>query len=285
VSLTPTAYLEQSSVTDPGPWRSALALEPADAALLRGFVPGLVIHADMGGLYGADLSMRTDEARLRTVAGMLERLLELDPRPLTAPRDPGTRLVGNCRQSSVLYCAMLRAARIPARVRAGFSAYFTSPIRGDHWVAERWDGSAGRWLLADPELDGLLMADNGIEFDPDDLPRDRFVLAGQAWLRCRAGDEDAGRYGLNPQVTGLAYVRAQLLRDLAALNRVEVGPWDAWGNGVDPELLDAVARATTDDAAAAAATLYGDHPELQPPSGFTLDPAAAGPMRGAGRRA
>jgi hypothetical protein len=265
--VEPSRYAEHSPITDPGRHRALVAGLASDAGGLRSLVPGLVIHADMGELYGADLSARVGEARLRTMAGMLDRLVELNPAPLTEAREPAERLVGNCRQSTVLYCGLLREAGIPARARAGFSAYFTSPIRGDHWVVERWD-SAGRWVLADAELDELLMADNGIDFDPDDLPRERFVLAGQAWLACRSGAEEPAGYGLNPQVTGMVYIGGQVLRDLAALNRVEVGPWDEWGMDVDEELLDEVARATVD----AAARLWEAHPLLRPPEAFWADP-------------
>ena len=262
-------YAEHSPITDPGRrHRALLAGLTRSAGGLRELVPGLIIHADMGELYGADLSSRSDEARLRTMGGMLDRLIELDPAPLTRAREPALRLVGNCRQSSVLYCGLLREAGTPARARAGFSAYFTSPIRGDHWVVERWD-SAGRWVLADAELDEPLMADNGIDFDPDDLPRDRFVLAGQAWIACRSGAEEPAAYGLNPRVTGLGYIRGQLMRDLAALNRVEVGPWDNWGEDVDADLLDEVARATVDAKPDAAARLWEAHPLLRPPPAFS----------------
>jgi Transglutaminase-like superfamily len=284
---TPAVYARHSTVTDPGALRHALAGLPRDPGALRSLVPGLVIHSDMGPLYGADLAGRDGEARLRTLRGMLARLLELDPAPLTRPRPADRRLVGNCRASTVLACALLREVGIPARARAGFSGYFSSPIRGDHWVTEWWSAEEGRWRLMDAELDEPLMAENGIAFDPLDVPRDRFVVAGEAWLAIRAGTAEADGFGLNPQVTGAGYVRGQLLRDVAALNMVEVAPWDTWGVGAggrdpgpaDLELLDALAEASVAASAGGnpTAPLWREHAHLRPPDAFRGGPGGAAP--------
>ena len=152
-------YARQSAVTDPGERRPALqGLPSAEPSRLRELVTGLVIHAGMGDLYGVNLSGRVGEARLRTLRGMLDRLLELGPETLERPRPPERRLVGNCRASTVLACGLLREAGVPARARCGFSAYFTSPILGDHWVVEYWSAERPGWRLMDAELDELLMA-------------------------------------------------------------------------------------------------------------------------------
>jgi hypothetical protein len=272
-------YTAHSPVTDPGPGRAALVGLAEDAAGLRALVPGLVIHAAMGPLYGADLRGREPEARLRTFAAMLERLLALDARPLSDARPPERRLVGNCRASTVTACSLLREAGFAARARCGFSGYFTSPIRGDHWVVECWDDAEARWRLVDAELDDPLMADNGIEFDPMDVPRDRFVQAGEAWLACRSGEDDPASFGLDPQTTGLDYVRGQLVRDLAALARLEVGPWDTWGLGApdlqpvlaELEVLDAAARASAAGDGSEAMTLLLSTSELLPPGEYLRD--------------
>jgi len=276
-------YARQSAVTDPGERRPALqGLPSAEPSRLRELVTGLVIHAGMGDLYGVNLSGRVGEARLRTLRGMLDRLLELGPETLERPRPPERRLVGHCRASTVLACGLLREAGVPARARCGFSAYFTSPILGNHWVVEYWSAERPGWRLMDAELDELLMADNDILFDPNEVPRDRFLLAGEAWLGIRRGTHDAARFGLDPSVTGAGYVRGQLIRDIAALNMEEVGPWDVWGLGetehalgaADLELLDEVARATVSASTGddASARLWMAHPELRPPAAFLRDP-------------
>jgi hypothetical protein len=62
------------------------------------------------------------------------------------------------------------------------------------------------------------------------VPRDRFVVAHDAWARSRTGEIDAKRFGFSPvQLTGLWFIAGSLIRDAAALNGVELLPWDVWG--------------------------------------------------------
>jgi hypothetical protein len=79
-----------------------------------------------------------------------------------------------------------------------------------------------------------------------DVPRDRFLVAGEAWRACREGRADPETFGVTglDGVKGLWFVRFDVLHDLAALNGVEVLPWDGWG----PEILDD-ARLTEEDLA------------------------------------
>ena len=277
-----TEYAGHSVVTDPGSQRALLGELPGDVAAVREIVAGLVIHSDMGALYGLDLSARLAEPRLRTVEAMLARLAELDRSCLVEPRAAGTRLVGNCRASTVLFCALLRELGIPVRARCGFSNYFTSPIRGDHWVAEYWSASHSRWVLVDAELDDEIIANNRITFDPMDTPRAQFWMAGEAWLACRRGDEDPDSFGLDPATTGDWYVRGQLLRDLAALNKVEVAPWDTWWIGapqhaLTPEetaLLDHLAHicVSCSNTHGAPTQTWHEDSRLWPPPEYQQDP-------------
>lgn len=68
------------------------------------------------------------------------------------------------------------------------------------------------------------------------MPRDRFVVAGDAWVRCRAGESDPGLYGLSLfNEAGLWRIAADLLRDVASLRSMEMLPWDVWGAMPAPE--------------------------------------------------
>src|SRR5262249_52467226 len=124
-----------------------------------------------------------------------------------------------------------------ARVRFGFSAYYAPGFYGDHVVVEYWNEAQGRWVLVDqdldnPELDELLAEmDRPIvtEFDPRDVPRNQFIVAGKAWQMCRAGEVDPAIVGFDPSITGMGYIRGQLLFDLASLNKYEPGELDTWG--------------------------------------------------------
>ena len=50
---------------------------------------------------------------------------------------------------------------------------------------------------------------------------------------CRAGDADHNQFGLSAiGEHGLWWVRQNLVRDVAALNKTEMLPWDSWGAAV-----------------------------------------------------
>lgn len=84
-----------------------------------------MIHIFWAEQYGIQLpEQRKGEVQLRSVASKLERIAELDPRPLDQARPPDKRLVGNCRDFSVLLTAMLQHQGVPARARCGFGRYF-----------------------------------------------------------------------------------------------------------------------------------------------------------------
>ena len=59
-----------------------------------------------------------------------------------------------------------------------------------------------------------------------DVPRGRFLVAGDAWRLC--GRRGPGQVRAEPQA-GACLLAANLLRDVAALNNMEMLPWDVWG--------------------------------------------------------
>ena len=121
---------------------------------------------------------------------------------------------------------------MPARARVGFGAYFEPGKFVDHWVVEHWSEAQGRWVLTDAQLDGLQRQALKVDFDPLDVPRDRFVIAGDAWTQCREGKGDASKFGIF-DMWGLWFIAGNVMRDFAALNNVEMLPWDCWG--ADPQ--------------------------------------------------
>jgi hypothetical protein len=141
-----------------------------------------------------------------------------------------------CRHFAVMLCAILRTKGVPARARCGFGGYFVPGKFEDHWVCEYWSAEQSRWILADAQLDALQRKAFRIDIDPLDVPRDRFVIAGDAWRMCRAGSANANDFGLTMiNESGLWFIAQNLLRDLASLNRVEMLPWDVWGLMPEPE--------------------------------------------------
>jgi hypothetical protein len=216
-------------------------------------VQGLALHLYAAAAYGVAVpDERRGEAHVRPVDGMLDHLLARDGRPLAEARPPKARLVGVCRHFAVLLVAALRAKGVPARARCGFADYLGPGSLVDHWVCERWDAAGERWVVADAQLDDVQRARAGIDFDPLDVPRDRFLTAGEAWARCRAGTDDPSRFGIFDK-RGLWFIAGSLVRDLAALNRTEMLAWDMWGamprleaplTGGDLTLFDRLAALT-----------------------------------------
>ncbi|MFD0633404.1 transglutaminase-like domain-containing protein [Catenulispora yoronensis] len=227
-------YRAQSVFSDPGALAGRYAGLPADPAALARIVRGLLIHRAEGGLFGhtiADDRMR-DDAETRYVDDILRLLVDRDGAPLTAERAPGDRFVGVCRDFSLLHCSLLRHAGIPARLRIGFATYF-SARHDDHVVTEYWDAEHG-WRFADAQLtDPRAATAHAIDFAPMDVPRDRFLVGGDAWRAIRSGKADAADFGHHDEkvpLVGAWFAAGSVRLDLAALNGVETLLWDVWGS-------------------------------------------------------
>lgn len=230
-------YTQPAVMTSAGRFASLLRELPRDIPGLAAVSQGLLIHVFWARRYG----VRLDDAgqasvHIRPVEQMLERIVAADSRPLAVAREPAVRLGVNCRHFTVLMTAMLRAQGTPARARCGFGGYFTPGFFEDHWVCEYWHAGQQRWLLADAQLDERQQGWLDIEFDVTDVPRDRFVVAGQAWARCRSGQADPAAFGLSSiGEAGDWWIAANLMRDAAALLNIELLPWDCWGAMPAPE--------------------------------------------------
>jgi hypothetical protein len=230
------------------------------AGMLKGLpddIPGLcrvvqqnLLHVHWAKSYGVTITPDDEqEVQLRRASSMLARIATQDDRMLTVPRPVEKRLVGNCRDFSVMLCTLLRHQGIPARPRCGFGTYFTPDWFEDHWICEVWNDDEARWMMVDAQLDALQVEALGITFDTCDLPEGSFIPAGKGWQMCRAGEADPSRFGIF-DIHGLWFVRGNLLRDFASLNRMELLPWDSWGlcdrepDADDLALLDHVAALT-----------------------------------------
>ena len=224
-------YTEPGPMTSPGRHAALLGDLPHEVAGLADVLHGLVIHEHLAELYGVTL---TDDDRasvhVRPVEDLLGLIIAKDGRPLAEPRDPGRRLAGNCRHFSVLLAAMLRAQGLPARARCGFGGYFGNGLFEDHWVCEYWDASVQAWKLADAQIDARQREIFAVDFDLTDVPRDRFLIAGDAWAKCREGAADPAAFGLSLiRESGMWWIAGNLMRDAAALGNIELLPWDCWG--------------------------------------------------------
>ena len=245
---------------------------PRDIGSLCRTVQGLLVHRDIAPwLYHLNLSAaQRDLANARPPAQILAQIRALNGQPLGEARAPAQRMPCVCSHFSYLLTTILREQGVPARARCGFGAYFTPGRFEDHWVAEYWSAEKERWILVDAQIDAIQRAAFKLDFDPVDVPRDRFIIAGDAWQKCRAGEADPNLFGLSfLKEQGMWWIAGNLIRDLASLNRIEVLPWDVWGMMHEPnkpfaadeeEFLDQVAELTLagDDALPQLLELYKD---------------------------
>ena len=228
--MTDLTYFSQfSKMTEPGLYADLYDNLPSDIPSLVKIVQGLLVHVFWGERYGLNLSdERKAEVQFRSMERRLARTLELDPNPLAAARPNERKIVGNCRDFSLTLASMLQSRGIPARPRCGFGAYFMPDHYEDHWVCEYWNASEQRWVLVDAQLDELQQNVLGINFNTLDVPRDQFIVGGAAWKMCRGGQADPGLFGIF-DMNGIDFVKGDFIRDLAALNKMELLPWDCWG--------------------------------------------------------
>ena len=225
-------YAQPAMMTSAGRHVSLFAELPNDVGELVRIVQELGIYDVVAAnFYGFALpDKRTHEIHIRSMEQMLDQLLALDDQPLTTARPADRRLACRCHNFTRFLVAMLRAKDIPARARCGFGAYFNPPYFEDHWVCEYWQAAEARWTLVDPQFDEVWRMKLKIEHDILDVPRDRFLVAGEAWARCRAGEADPAKFGIVfANLRGLWFIAGNLVRDVAALNKVEMLPWDVWG--------------------------------------------------------
>ena len=247
---------------------------PRGVAAAFAQVQGVMLHQHWAGAYGEKLtSERIAETHLRPGAAILDHLAASAPADLrAAPARPPHR-----RRLPPFHRAGHRPAAPPGPTGA-------RPLRLRHLLRRHAGGplgggilgrSGGLWRLGDAQLDAVQTGALNPDFDPLDVPPDRFLVAGEAWRRCRAGEADPATFGIM-DMHGLWFVAGNLVRDLAALNNMEMLPWDVWGlmwgpgDTPTPETLaklDRVAALTVSPDAhfADLRALYAADPDLRTP--------------------
>jgi hypothetical protein len=262
-------YAKQSPTTDPGEYAYLLEGLPADAAGIVRTVQGVLVRVDANEKAGFPIPRRRADRELGigTVRGVLERIAELDGRPLAEPREYRNHVVSICAQYAMLTTALFRHRGIPARARGGFETYFSETRHHDHWITEYWNAEAGRWVRVDAEIE----SEEGL-----DLPDGAFLTGAEAWRMCRNGKKPPGHFGIwgGEWIGGWDFVLNELVLDFDSLNKVESLPWDEVGltqkgytnlTESELELLDSTAEAALEDDVAFGRIreLFRSRPELR----------------------
>lgn len=286
----------QSKFTDPGAAGAVIDELPADLAALREASSQLVFHYRADGDWAENgvPAARAGEIDTRYADAMFALLLSRGEPTLARKRPPPDRIVGCCRDATLLFVSLARHKGIPARMRAGFAAYFQPGLLMDHVVAEAWDEAASRWRLIDGEMSGDWAPETGGRpVDWTDLADDQFVTGPRAWQAARAGTSDPERHltapGLDaPELRGWPLLARHVIHDLVALDKSEMLVWDAWGlqlgldagpvAGQDAALLDEICVQLADPGVApdVVAALAG-RDELRVPATVTSFDPLGGP--------
>lgn len=245
---------------------------PLDPVGICEAVQSLVVEPDDALAAGIG-NERMAERNLRSIDAIVEVLLGLNPASLTIARLPAERVVGTCRHYATLACGLMRAKGIAARARCGFATYFVAGKSVDHWIVEYREERDRRWVRVDTELLGT----TSWVPDPTDLGKGAFLTGGEAWQRWRAGKIDPDTFGVvgTDHAWGIGEIRGNAIRDLAALHRLEMLPWDEWGRMDDSyhgrtgpdydELIDRVASACATDDDEMLASIYRQQDLAVPP--------------------
>jgi hypothetical protein len=228
-------YSEPWDITNLSKYEKFTRSVPRDVRAIFQIVQSLIVHDLWIGRYG---SKATERQKINTnttyMKDILDKALELENKSLALPRSVENRVLGSCREFSTLFCAILRHKGISARCRCGFALYLAYPgYFEDHWICEYWNKSEKRWIMVDPQIDPFQQSALGIDFDPLDIPKEQFITGAKAWSMCRKDGADPERFGIacDPKLfnldslNGLWFVRGNLLRDFAALNKVETEPF------------------------------------------------------------
>lgn len=257
-------YREQGILTDLGKHKQSAQVLPSGIAELSEVVQGIILHDMWTDKYNVTPK---PEQRCSVLTPSMENLLDvvvgIDGSSPFSNREPGERVIACCREFSTMLCSILRAKGIPARARCGFAPYLAKEGNyEDHWICEAWNGVS--WQRIDPQIDtvqlksfhdyakkhdelGKKYRNMLLNFDPLSLKPTDFILAGEAWLKCRNKELDPDKFGLDVDLSrfniktsfGLWFIRGNLVRDLLALNKVELLPfvegleyskvyWDDW---------------------------------------------------------
>lgn len=268
-------YQQFGILSDPGKHQNALSAFPDDFASICSTLNKIFLHIHWASRMGVMLDeQRQAEVNIRSFERMMDRLLELESSPITTPRDITKRIVGNCRDISLLLSTILKNKGIPARSRCGFATYFTKGHYEDHWVCEYWHTAKKKWVMVDAQLNDFQQTELNIDFNPYDVPSTHFITAGRAWQMIRQNKADPNKFGIF-KYRGEMFIAGNLQRDLLALNNIELLPWDLWGylhkryiqlTKADLKLLDEIAIITQlgDTGFPLVRQLYKDNKQFHP---------------------
>jgi len=225
-------YRTHSPWTDPGEHQVMFEGIPDDIPSIVESVQAVLIHGGLVWLYKLEPSEAQDNGfKIRRTDKLLRQINSLGKTGLGIHRPKEKRLLVNCRQFAVLTCSILRHKGIPARARAGYSLYTWGTGKYEnHWICEYWNQNDQRWVRVDAQIDAQQKSLMRIDFDTLDMPKGKFVAAGEAWKGYRDGKVPLETFGVGGKdgwnAIGWQMVMENVTCDIMALNKMELLPWD-----------------------------------------------------------
>ncbi len=151
-----------------------------------------------------------------TASAMLNELLRKDIN-YNINRKAEDKIHITCRGQAILLTSILKAKGYSARVRSGYGTYIKTDGKNyDHWITEYFDENKNRWILVDADEH---CPDHELNFDINDIPRDKFIFGAEAYLGIRQGKykEDEIIYSSAPPVFGIKASLRSLFYDFHCL--------------------------------------------------------------------
>jgi hypothetical protein len=221
-------YKEHDIMTEIKAMKDMVRDIPKDIKTIVSYVQNILLHQHWSKAYGVELSdERKREPFIRSFEDKLKFLNNLGYSHVSEQKSNENKMIGICRDFSVVAAALCREASIPARARCGFASYFEKDKYIDHWVLEYWNEDREQWIMVDAQLDNLQQKELKLPFNPLNVGEKYFITGPRAWLMCREGLMNPELFGIFTW-WGYNYLRCNLILDANSLLNIPMQPWDIW---------------------------------------------------------
>lgn len=274
-------YKEHSYMTDIKEHQDFIGKLPKDVFELSKLIQNALLHNHVQHLYKvtSNETLTKEELPLRSMNEMIQGFKHRGMLNLHDQRVPDERLLGICRDYSVMLTSLLREIGVAARARCGFASYLEQGKYVDHWVCEYFDESQSKWIKFDAQIDDLqkTMFESAIgkSIDFTHVNDEEFIIAAKAWQMARNNEVDAELFGILDW-WGYDYLICNLILDINSLLKVPLEPWDMWEGyksmpynqltKEDKLVLDEVAKIVIENDIDRLVSFVNNHPKLSAPS-------------------
>lgn len=228
--MSDSFYASQGTYSDPGRYLGMLKRVGDGPVEIARWINSFMQHPR--GPEAKEREFLPEQVRDLELRSVEQHLSTASERNLIDNRHGQPKVGGLCRDFALIAVSKFRSSDVPARLRVGFADYLVPGYWEDHWLCEWHDGQ--KWRRLDVEFAPV----EGIYFDAFDVPSERFITASEAWSRTRNEPQAASQFGVSSlDLAGAWFIAGSVFREIAALRKLELKPWDYWGLGKD--LLDA----------------------------------------------